>query len=113
MVQHDGYITRREAAARAGVHENSIRNWEERGILKTREVPRGTQHIVLIEAESLDAHIRERQAAQTSMSDSDRLAMVEAENRELRNRLEACETERRQLLEELLRELRGGREGQD
>lgn len=32
-------ITVREAARRLGVHENTIRNWEERGVLRAARLP--------------------------------------------------------------------------
>jgi DNA-binding transcriptional MerR regulator len=99
----DGYITRREAAARAGVHENSIRNWEEKGLLKTQRQPRGSEYIVLVEIASLDKILQERHESRTHLSDNERVIVLETENRELRNRLEAIDEERKQLLQELLK----------
>jgi excisionase family DNA binding protein len=44
----------RSAAHRLGVHENTIRNWIERGIIRCRRLPSGVRRIPLDEVERLE-----------------------------------------------------------
>lgn len=102
------WLSRKEAAKRAGVGETTIRQiWEPSGKLETRHVPLGKKghYEVQIEVGSLDRMIAERQTP-TRLSDSDireKLAASEAENRELRSALAKSETERRELVERILK----------
>ena len=55
-----GWITRREAARRAGVHYNTIRHWEQTGRLRTAR--RGTPKTAMVNASDL-ASARSRSGA--------------------------------------------------
>ena len=106
MTDEKTWLSRKEAAKRAGVGETTIRQiWEPSGKLETRKLPLGRKghYEVQIEVASLDRMIAERQTP-GRLSDSDtreRLAASEAENRELRSRLAQSEGERRELLDKL------------
>lgn len=99
------WVSRQEAARRAGVHYNTIRNeWEPTGRLRTKKVRRGKSYEVLIELSSLDALIASRHTAGRSTQGGDeRIAALEAENRELRAALASERAERRELVERVLR----------
>ncbi|WP_443072161.1 helix-turn-helix domain-containing protein [Streptomyces sp. NBC_01485] len=47
-------ITFREAAQRLGVHENTIRNWANRGILATVTLPTGRRKVNSADVERLE-----------------------------------------------------------
>lgn len=55
-----GWLTVREAARLLGVHENTIRNWERRGILRALHLP-GSGYRRFPESEVLD--LRHQMAA--------------------------------------------------
>ena len=46
-----------EAAARLGVHENTIRNWTDRGILKAIRLPGGHRRLPLREVDRLRSQV--------------------------------------------------------
>ena len=105
QVTQGEWLSRQEAAKRAGVHYNTIRKWAEEGLLETKKIPGQGPYEVQIEVGSLDRVIASRHTAR-QLPDSDtreRLAALESENRELRTRLAQSETERRELLERVLR----------
>jgi transposase len=54
------WLTRREAAARAGVHYNTVRGWERDGRLRTKRVPGLTGPQVQVSLDDLDAITAER-----------------------------------------------------
>lgn len=54
VVQH---VPIRSAAKRLGVHENTIRNWIDRGVLKAARLPSGVRRIALSDVEKLEAEI--------------------------------------------------------
>jgi DNA-binding transcriptional MerR regulator len=57
-------IGARQVAARLGVHENTIRNWEERGILHAMRLPgSGYRRYELAEVERLAREMRSQFAA--------------------------------------------------
>lgn len=43
----------REAAERLGVHENTVRNWADRGVLKAFKTPTGRRKVVMDDVERL------------------------------------------------------------
>jgi DNA-binding transcriptional MerR regulator len=117
LVQED-WLTRQEAARRAGVHYNVIRDWERKGLIDVKRSGPAQNAEVLVSLASLDKHLATRHTA-SKLSEGEtreKLAAVEAENRELRSRLSQSETERReqqerinQLLERVLRLAEHGR----
>lgn len=50
-------ISIRAAAERFGVHENTIRNWINRGILAAQRLPSGVRRVKLVEVERLEAEM--------------------------------------------------------
>lgn len=105
IVEAGEWLSRQEAAKRAGVHYNTIRKWAEEGLLETRKVPGQGPYEVQIEVGSLDKIIQDRHTSR-QLSDGDtkeRIAVLEAEVRELRTQLARSEIERRELLERVLR----------
>ena len=101
----DEWVPRAEAADRAGVHRNTILDWERRGLVKTRRAagPTGQQVVIrLIDLERVIAGRPDR----ASRSD---LAALQAENKYLRERLAEVTAEREDLLRELLDIARGRR----
>jgi len=94
-----GLVSREEAARIAGVHPNTVRNWEKIGRVTTQRVARGGRTYVGIPLAEVEA-IR---AAEGGTPESDeRLA-------ELRERVVRMETELRGLTERLA-EIRGERD---
>lgn len=99
------WLTRNEAAKRAGVHYNVIRTWQQKGYVETRRDGPNANAGFLTDLASLDRYLSTRRTG-SKLSDSDtreRMASLEAENRELRSSLTKSETERRDLLERFLR----------
>ncbi|MGI8407590.1 MAG: hypothetical protein ACR2L3_03680 [Actinomycetota bacterium] len=99
------WLTRNEAAKRAGVHYNVIREWQRKGYVETRKDGPNANAEILTDLTSLDKYLSTRQTG-SRFSDSDtreRMASLEAEIRELRSALTKSETERRGLLERVLR----------
>jgi predicted nuclease with TOPRIM domain len=111
LVQED-WLTRQEAARRAGVHYNVIRDWERKGLIDVKRSGVAQNAEVLVSLASLDKHLATRHTT-SKLSEGEtreKLAAAEAENRELRSRLATSETERREqqeridkLLERVLR----------
>jgi excisionase family DNA binding protein len=54
-VEH--HVPIRTAAKRLGVHENTIRNWIDRGLLRAARLPSGIRRIALKDVERLEAEI--------------------------------------------------------
>jgi DNA-binding transcriptional MerR regulator len=105
MLVEEDWLTRQEAAKRAGVHYNVIRDWERKGYIDVRRSGPAQNAEVMVSLSSLDKHLSTRHTT-SRLSEGEtreRLATLEAENRELRHRLAASETERRELLERVLR----------
>lgn len=53
-VQH---VPIRAAARRLGVHENTVRNWIDRGVIQAARLPSGIRRIALKDVERLEAEI--------------------------------------------------------
>lgn len=68
-------VTLRAAASRLGVHENTIRNWIDKGLLLARRLPTGTRRLPLSEVERLE---REMFAAPTSFPEYTQADMPKA-----------------------------------
>jgi excisionase family DNA binding protein len=58
-------ISLREAAERLGVHENTVRNWIDRGVIVGLRLPTGTRRLPVAEVERLE---REMFAMPTSVA---------------------------------------------
>ena len=58
-------IPLREAAQRLGVHENTVRNWIDRGVIVGMRLPTGTRRLPVVEVERLE---REMFAMPTSFA---------------------------------------------
>ncbi len=58
-------ISLREAAERLGVHENTVRNWIDRGVIIGMRLPTGTRRLPVAEVERLE---REMFAMPTSFA---------------------------------------------
>jgi excisionase family DNA binding protein len=58
-------IPLREAAQRLGVHENTVRNWIDRGVIVGVRLPTGTRRLPVAEVERLE---REMVAMPTSFA---------------------------------------------
>jgi len=99
-VSTDVWLSRTQAAQRAGVHRNSIIAWEDKGLLRTRRVPGPTGERVVIRAEDLERALASRPEQVTK---PERIAALEAENAYLRERLAEVTAERQELLQEILR----------
>lgn len=110
------WLSRTEAAKRADVHYNTIRKWADpkegyrtragtKLVLETREIPGQGPYEVQIEIDSLDRIIADRQTTRrlTEGDTKERVAALEEEVRGLRTQLAKSETERRELLERVLR----------
>jgi len=98
------WITRTEAARRAGVHRNTLARWEKSGLLRTRTAPGPTGDHVLVSIADLNKIIeaRPRPAAYAA-----ELAARDAELAACREELERVRVERDQLLKEVLAIARG------
>lgn len=102
IVAEEVWLSRQDAAKRAGVHYNTLREWQEQGLVITKRSSDAANAEVLTELSSLDKFIATRHTP-SRLSESEtreRLAALEAENRELRARLAHSETERRELQEQ-------------
>jgi DNA-binding transcriptional MerR regulator len=78
----EGFVTRREAAEMAGVHPNTIRLWESTGRVSAKKRADG---VVLIPRAEIEEIITQRVVPRT---DAEKVAALEAENRELRRQNE-------------------------
>jgi DNA-binding transcriptional MerR regulator len=101
-IEPDEWIPRIDAAQRAGVHRNTIIEWERRRLLRVKRGPGPTGEQVLVSARDLG-----KIADKRPQRSSDRMTRLEAENRLLRERLEEVQAERDRLLHELLDIARG------
>jgi DNA-binding transcriptional MerR regulator len=101
----DEWVPRAEAADRAGVHRNTILDWERRGLVKTRRAAGPTGQQVVVRVVDLDRVIANR-PDRAPRSD---VAALEAEVKYLRERLAEVTAERENLLRELLDIARGAR----
>lgn len=104
------WLSRQEAAKRAGVHYNTIRKWhQELGLFGPNEVERrkrghdGWEWFYDISALDRIASERHTPGKLSEGDTRERIAALEAENAELRQQLMKSETERRELLERILR----------
>lgn len=101
-------LTRQEAARRAGVHVNSIRLWEKKGLLNPiRSGSPGLEEVRILEAE-LDEVMSSRsprgpRAGSRVIQLERRVAALEAENALLREEIERARDERVQLIDALAR----------
>jgi hypothetical protein len=100
-------MSRAEAATRAGVHRNTILEWERRLLVKTRRGQGPTGEQVLIRAADLERVIANR----PDRAPSSDVARLEAEVASLRERLAEVTSERDALLAEVLAIARGRRGG--
>jgi hypothetical protein len=91
------YIPRAEAARRAVVHLNTIRDWERRGLVRTKRIVTPSGEQVHIAVPDLERVITERPPRRKT------------ELEECRERLAAVEAERDRLLAEVLEIARGRR----
>lgn len=110
------WISRPEAAKRAGVHYNTIIQWQEQGLFgedEVKSVVQGKDRILwFYDISALDRIVATRHPT-SRLSEGEtreRVAALEAENAELRRQLSReaelrreTDTERRQLLEKILR----------
>lgn len=103
------WITRAEAAARAGVHRNTIVAWEREGRLRTKRASGPTGEQVMVHVADLDRVIAGR--PERPVSSDGRVAALEAEIAALRERLEEVTAERDRLMSEILAIARGRRGG--
>lgn len=53
------FVTIRATAMRLNVHENTIRNWVDKGILKARRLPTGTRRIPAAEVDRMERQMFE------------------------------------------------------
>jgi hypothetical protein len=102
-VTDNGWVPRAEAATRAGVHRNTVLEWERRGLLKTKRGPGPTGEQVLVRVADLDRVIADRPARPPRGETS----ALEAEVTFLRERLAEVVAERDALLAEILALARG------
>jgi DNA-binding transcriptional MerR regulator len=100
------YIPRNEAARQAGVHRNTILDWERRELLRTKRATGPSGNKVLVSVSDLARIIADRP---DRPQDEDRTAVLEVELAACRERLAAVEAERAQLLAEVLSIARGRR----
>jgi excisionase family DNA binding protein len=63
MLAHEATLTLKEASSRLGVHPNTLRNWEEQGVIRLVRLP-GSRHrrVPLSEVERLLAQMHGRKA---------------------------------------------------
>ena len=95
------WLSRQEAARRAGLHYNVIRDWERKGHIEVKRAGSAQNAEIFVEIASLDAHLAIRSTPRR-MSDGEvreKVAALEAEVRELRTSLAKCETERKEILD--------------
>ncbi|MBA2725427.1 MAG: hypothetical protein H0U53_05505 [Actinobacteria bacterium] len=103
----DVLLSRRQAAASAGVHYNSIRAWEKAGLLRAERHQVGRRQEVRIHLEDLERLLRTRSEQMGHSSSRGRAATrptaeeQDGGTRPLRERIAALEGENR-LLRELL-----------
>lgn len=71
--EEDEMLTRREAAELLGVHQNTVRGWEQTGRVTTEKAPNG---MVMILRADIDRIAAERK--ETALSDRAKLAICEA-----------------------------------
>ena len=108
MVKDGNWIDRREAAERAGVHYNTIRNWHEGlqlfGPGEVRRESRGNDGFKwYYDVAALDRIVAARGPAYRLPSDlRAQLAALRASLAEVRAQLAKSEAERRRLLESIL-----------
>jgi len=99
------WITRAEAAERAGVHRNTVIDFERRGLVKTRRETGPSGERVMVNAADLQKVI----AARPERNRHDEVAVLEAALTDCRDQLEEVKRERAELLEELVQIARGRR----
>jgi hypothetical protein len=97
---NEDWITRVEAARLAGVHRNTVRLWEAAGRLRTRRVPGRSGEQVEVSRDDLGAILDERVVP---AGDAERIAALEVEVQQLRERLEEAQRARDDLLREVLK----------
>lgn len=103
IVAEEVWLSRQDAAKRAGVHYNVIKQWQEKGHVVSKKAGDAPNAEILTELSSLDRYLSTRHTP-SRLSDSEtreKLAALEAENRELRTRLAHSETERREQQEQV------------
>jgi hypothetical protein len=88
-------ISRREAATLAGVHINSIRNWERAGVLEVHKTAGGKVMVPKTQVEAIAIERHDRAATDPARE------ALEAENRLLRAELAACREDYRRLVDRL------------
>lgn len=92
------YVTRREAAELAGVHLNTIRLWESTGRVDTQKAENG---VVMIPRRQIEEIVESRR--ESALDDKSRIAVLEAENRMLREELLERKRSEQQLLDRIIR----------
>lgn len=110
------WISRPDAARRAGVHYNTLIQWQEQGLFaadEVKSVKQGKDRILwFYDISALDKIVATRHPASrlSEGETKERLAALEAENSELRaylayerERNRAWESERRELLDRILK----------
>jgi len=100
------WLSRTDAAERAGVHRNTVIEWERRGLVRTKRGPSRTGEQVLVNGTDL---VRTAASRPEGSSRPERVAALEVENAFLRQRLEEVMVERQSLLDEILAIARGDR----
>lgn len=99
----DDYLTRREAAELADVHMNTIRLWESTGRLNPIKRDDGVVMVPRAEVEGIIAtRVRPH-------SEAERIAGLEAENRELRRQLDETLARYDDLLKKMIETLEARR----
>ena len=100
----EALISRREAMRLTGLSYNGIRNWEKTGKLTPRRVMAGQQEQIRYLADEVQAAIADRERTRAEMRSHPsreveaQVAVLEAENRFLRERVEALTKEVGELL---------------
>jgi hypothetical protein len=105
------WITRAEAADRAGVHRNTVIDFERRGLVTTRRENGPSGERVMVSAADLEQVIAARPngKAKTVAGLEAELAALQAELDTTRRQLEEVKAERADLLSELVAIARGRR----
>lgn len=110
-MSEDRYVSRRQAAALARVHYNTVRQWERQGRLRTRKFFGPTGEEVHVLARDLETLLRSRPEPAPGSS-SDRTSSVTQEEfrrcRETVARLEGEVAALRDMLREVLQIAKGG-----